>query len=160
TDSHLRLVAGATSGLVNCLLTQPLDLLKTRLQQETNPKGSVLVQLPRAYREVIKTYGVLGLWRGSLPSVMRTVPGAAMYFTLLGKFRAQFPSLNQNGSKDLGDKGLMSAIPANEANVLSGATARGILALTFMPITVIKSRYESSLYQYTSLWHASRSIYR
>jgi solute carrier family 25 protein 38 len=62
----------------------------------------------------------------------------------------------QTSSKGIGT----SALPklSNSANLLTGAIARAAAGFAMMPITVIKVRYESSLYSYRSLYGASRDI--
>ena len=44
------------------------------------------------------------------------------------------------------------------ANMITGAIARASAGLVMMPITVIKVRYESSLYSYKSIWGAGNAI--
>ena len=55
-----------------------------------------------------------------------------------------------------------SALPklTNTTNLITGAIARASAGFAMMPITVIKVRYESSLYAYTSLADASKAIFR
>lgn len=45
-------------------------------------------------------------------------------------------------------------------NLLSGALARASAGFIVMPVTILKVRFESDLYQYRSLWSASASILR
>ena len=45
-------------------------------------------------------------------------------------------------------------------NLITGAVARGIVGYITMPVTVIKVRFESTLYNYTSLTHAVTEVYR
>jgi len=47
---------------------------------------------------------------------------------------------------------------SNSANLLTGAVARAAAGFVMMPITVIKVRYESSLYAYRSLYGATSDI--
>ena len=44
------------------------------------------------------------------------------------------------------------------ANMTTGAIARASAGFVMMPITVIKVRYESSLYSYQSMWGAGNAI--
>lgn len=44
------------------------------------------------------------------------------------------------------------------ANLVTGAVARASAGLIMMPVTIIKVRYESSLYTYKSLWGAGTAI--
>lgn len=55
-----------------------------------------------------------------------------------------------------------SSLPklSNWANLTTGAVARAGVGFLMMPITVIKVRYESSLYSYKSIWGAGTAIWR
>lgn len=55
-----------------------------------------------------------------------------------------------------------SSLPklSNTGNLLAGAVARGFAGFLLMPLTVIKVRYESSMYNYTSLPSAATSIFK
>jgi Mitochondrial carrier protein len=48
----------------------------------------------------------------------------------------------------------------NVANLLTGAVARAAAGFGVMPVTVVKVRFESSLYTYKSLQHCITDIYR
>lgn len=80
------LTSGAASGLASCLLLQPMDLLKTRMQQEQQRERDQIKSIPQHKRggprrrtqrligltkQVIKDDGWLGLWRGTVPTVAR-----------------------------------------------------------------------------------------
>ena len=58
--------AGSLSGALAAWASNPIDLLKTRLQSKENPhKTSAAV-----VRHIIKEDGVRGLWRGTVPSTV------------------------------------------------------------------------------------------
>lgn len=58
--------AGSLSGALAAWASNPIDLLKTRLQSKDNPhKTSSAV-----VRHIIKEDGVRGLWRGTVPSTV------------------------------------------------------------------------------------------
>lgn len=86
------LASGAASGLASCLLLQPMDLLKTRMQQEQQKERNELKangtktgsiphnrggprrrtqRLVGLTKQVIRDDGWLGLWRGTVPTVAR-----------------------------------------------------------------------------------------
>lgn len=69
------LLSGATSGLASAVMLQPLDLVKTRLQQgPATGAGKALVgrrTLTGVVREVVRDEGWTGLWRGTVPTVVR-----------------------------------------------------------------------------------------
>ncbi|KAI9171893.1 Solute carrier family 25 member [Paramyrothecium foliicola] len=54
-----------------------------------------------------------------------------------------------------------SALPSltHAGNLLSGAAARTFAGFVLMPLTVIKVRFESNLYSYSSIWSATKGIY-
>ncbi|KAG2429349.1 hypothetical protein HXX76_011115 [Chlamydomonas incerta] len=63
----LKVAAGLASGALAAGLTSPTELVKTRLQAKDNTcRGTAEV-----IRAVVKSDGVLGLWRGAVPSMVR-----------------------------------------------------------------------------------------
>ncbi|KAB8278805.1 solute carrier family 25 member 38 [Aspergillus minisclerotigenes] len=154
--------AGLCSGLSSAILLQPADLLKTRVQQSQNA-----ALLPTIKSIISSPNGIRGLWRGTLPSALRTGFGSALYFTSLNALRqglahtgvpVALSSASANG------KGVASssALPklSNSANLATGAAARVAAGFVMMPVTVLKVRYESSYYAYGSLYSAGRDILR
>lgn len=145
TTSHL--TAGFFGGLTSAVMLQPLDLLKTRLQQAP---GSTLIGTIRGLKSPLE------LWRGTLPSALRTSLGASMYLTCLGKMRASL------APKIARDHGYSSDLPklSSQMNLATGAVARGLVGFITMPITVVKVRFESSVYNYKTMGEAVRALYR
>ncbi len=153
--------AGLTSGVSSAVLLQPADLLKTRVQQS---RSSSLVPVLRGI--LSGPHPVASLWRGTVPSALRTGFGSALYFTSLSSFRQVLA--NRTAASALGNGGgttstlkSSSVLPklSNTQNLITGATARVFAGFVLMPVTVIKVRYESDLYSYKSIGSASRSIY-
>ena len=82
---------------------------------------------------VVRAEGWPALWRGTMPTLYRTVPGAALYFPLL------------NGLQ----RGMARALPTEPAgtgrnvqNMVAGGTARAIAGAIMSPITLVKARFE------------------
>lgn len=145
--SHL--ASGFVSGLTSSILLQPLDLLKTRVQQNKS------TTLSAAIRNIDS---IKSLWRGTLPSAIRTSVGSALYLTSLNATR----SYVARHSKSLTtSQSSSSALPklSMQGNLLSGALVRGAVGFITMPVTVVKVRYESSMYNYRSMYHAFADIY-
>ncbi|KAJ2702582.1 hypothetical protein FB645_004228 [Coemansia sp. IMI 203386] len=157
--SIVHLGAGALSGVTSCVLLQPFDLLKTRIQQtQTHTtaaalpgKGSVL----RAVRAVVATDGVLGLWRGTVPSLIRNAPGTSLYFYFLNHTK----QLCLNAEKRIYNDSLRTKLSAT-SNMVVGASSRAFAGFLLMPMTVLKVHYESSLYKYAGITDALREIWR
>ncbi|KAI9004131.1 mitochondrial carrier domain-containing protein [Gaertneriomyces semiglobifer] len=146
---HVHAFGGAISGLTSCVLLQPLDLVCFALDP-TNPALLRNFTLWSTAWDVIRRDSVWGLWRGTWPTILRNVPGSGMYFATLKEIQLLLGGLrNATGDRLLSD---------GTVNLIGGAAARVTVGLIVMPITVIKVRYESNLYNYTSTWQATQSI--
>uniref|UniRef100_A0A8C7MBQ7 Mitochondrial glycine transporter n=1 Tax=Oncorhynchus kisutch TaxID=8019 RepID=A0A8C7MBQ7_ONCKI len=139
-------MCGSLSGTCSTLLFQPLDLVKTRLQtlQNTMKPGAPKVGMMTVLIQVIRTESFLGLWKGVSPSFVRCIPGVGIYFST-------FYSLKQHYFQE------GRAPNAGEA-VLLGAGARAVAGVCMLPVTVIKTRFESGRYNYVSVLGALKSV--
>lgn len=140
-------LCGSLSGTCSTLLFQPLDLVKTRLQTRQNcvHNGSARVGMVTVFLNVIRTEKLLGLWKGVSPSFARCVPGVGLYFS-------SFFSLKQRFFSERGPSALES--------VCLGAGARTVAGVCMLPVTVVKTRFESGRYSYSSVSGALLSMYR
>lgn len=174
THPTFHFTAGLFSGIASAVLLQPADLLKTRVQQ------SGAQTLSETLRSILSgPHPVTSLWRGTVPSALRTGFGSALYFTSLSSLRqvvansaAYPPTASPARSSPTAATSKDGTSPAttrrstvlptltNTQNLVTGATARVLAGFILMPMTVIKVRYESNLYTYTSLSAATSSIYR
>ncbi|KAF9480807.1 solute carrier family 25 member 38 [Pholiota conissans] len=161
-----QLLSGALSGFATTVCLQPFDLLKTRMQQ-----GDGAMKLPSTRssfilgtaREVISENGFKGLWRGTIPSLARNVPGVAMYMTSLTQLRtlmARSPYFARIRT-DAANKN-ESVLPklTSQGNLLAGATTRVAVGFLLNPFSVLKARFESNIYAYQSFSGAMLSIAR
>jgi len=154
-------MAGSFSGTCSTILLQPLDLIKTRIQQNTQnglklnhgSEGGALVThrgnpptIFATLRVVIATENVAGLWKGMTPSITRTVPGVGLYFGSLHWLKTSF--------------GANTDKPGPLHAICLGMTARCVAGCTMIPITVLKTRFESGQYNYTRMSSALMEIYR
>ena len=135
--SYRHLLAGSCSGLISCLLLQPFDLVKTRMQQ------GALNSSWKTTRIVIRESGVAGLWKGTMATILRNVPGSGMYFYSLHLLRSTMSSARIN---------------SDIVNLVGGVSARVSVGALLMPITVVKVRMESNHYNYKSIHQAIRHI--
>lgn len=179
-----KLASGAVSGLVACVTLQPADLLKTRLQEDARkalahavpgqPRGVHPQQRPlegrtarllRVTREVLRADGVRGLWRGTAPTVVRNVPGVALYLTSVAEVRRVVaqgrvgpPVLSVFRRAD-GKPGLTTA-----GELAAGGVTRVAVGFVLAPVTVAKTRMESAHFggsntAYRSVGGSLRAIY-
>lgn len=161
------LLSGALSGFTATVILQPFDLLKTRIQQT---EGSVksrnsTISTVRTAQTIVLTNGVRGLWRGTSASLIRNVPGLAMYMTGLTYVRsmmARSPYFAKVKSSQSSATKHSSVLPTltNQGNLIAGAATRVSIGFLLNPLSVVKARYESNMYSYTSLTSALMSIMR
>ncbi|KAG9586436.1 hypothetical protein KCU97_g9251, partial [Aureobasidium melanogenum] len=123
--------------------------LKTRVQQSSSASLSVALKSILAGPSPIQQ-----LWRGTTPSVIRTGAGSALYFGMLNQLR------RATSTTTLGSDGKTKTNLSNTANLATGAAARALAGFVMSPVTVLKVRYESSLYAYTSLSSAAKDIFK
>lgn len=114
------------SSLLACLLLQPLDVVKTRLQHSPGRTYAVLAAELRAIGRVSE------LWRGTAATVYRTVPGVGLYFFTLQAIRRAMAAAGM----------LAEPIPSPLQSLGAGASARMLVTLLTMPLTLVKTRIE------------------
>jgi len=141
-------LAGSASGTCSSLFFQPLDLVKTRLQQNVSQQRPRIGGSIAVVRAVVSgsERGILALWTGLVPSITRTVPGVGLYFgsiEALKDLRAETSWANWM----VGDFAI-------------GVVARCISASVMNPVSVVKTRFESAANPYRGVGHALASICR
>ncbi|XP_003702984.1 mitochondrial glycine transporter isoform X1 [Megachile rotundata] len=139
-------LAGSLSGTFSTILFQPLDLIKTRLQSRVNlhldaSKSGTLGTIIH----IVQKENVFGLWRGMTPSITRVVPSVGLYFSSLHWLKHTLH--------------LEDPLTPTEAMLL-GITARSMSGALLIPITVVKTRFESEVYKYNSIGEALKLIYK
>ncbi|NXD08715.1 S2538 protein, partial [Nothocercus nigrocapillus] len=139
-------VCGSISGTCSTLLFQPLDLLKTRLQTvQPSVHGSSHVGMVTLLLRVVRTESLLGLWKGVSPSFARCIPGVGIYFSTLYTMKQKL---------------LKDRSPTALESVFLGATSRAVAGICMLPVTVVKTRYESGRFGYGSVYGALKNIYQ
>ncbi|XP_060521789.1 mitochondrial glycine transporter A-like isoform X2 [Cylas formicarius] len=140
-------LAGSFSGTFSTVLFQPLDLVKTRLQNTPTAivngrHGSV--SMLGIFHNILQQEHFRGLWRGMTPSITRTVPGVGLYFCTLDYIKTNY---------------FQGRTPTALESVTTGFLARCMSGAILIPITVVKTRFESGVYQYDGVISALRQIY-
>ncbi|GAA5832095.1 hypothetical protein JCM3766R1_003717 [Sporobolomyces carnicolor] len=160
------LASGAISGAASVLILQPLDLIKTRIQQPTSqvaapPPPATTSKMAAAKptklvppgiwsttKRVVMTDGLSGLWRGTTPTLYRNVPGVSMYFLTLSKLRTlvgtvPFFQANPAAKALAATNGKVKLTTTGD--LLVGSTARTGVGFLLMPFTLMKTISESTL---------------
>jgi len=133
-------LAGSLSGTCSTLMFQPLDLMKTRIQQQ----AELRLSMSGVVRNILAQENLLGLWRGVVPSLVRTVPGVGLYFSSMHLMKSSW----------------CQGHPTHIQSVLIGSSSRAFAGSVMIPFTVIKTRFESNAYNYKTTYQAFRNIMR
>ncbi|GAA5880623.1 hypothetical protein JCM1840_002273 [Sporobolomyces johnsonii] len=168
------LASGAISGAASVLILQPLDLIKTRIQQEpatlaapsarvtcvTGGGGTAAATLSQAparvaappkiwqtTKEVVRTDGLHGLWRGTGPTLYRNVPGVSLYFLTLSKLRSMVGTIAffRAGGPTAMSSPRGKVKLTTSGDLLVGSAARTGVGFLLMPFTLLKTISESTL---------------
>ncbi|PRP75462.1 hypothetical protein PROFUN_15747 [Planoprotostelium fungivorum] len=121
----ISLMYGGIAGAISSTIVQPLDVLKTR-QQYSAQQGFNRGTMETA-KMILKTEGVTGFWKGTGPTMLRAVPGNALYFFFLHAITSAVSPSTQNSSL---------------SNFIIGGGTRAMVASVLLPVTVVKTRFE------------------
>lgn len=77
---YMALTLGAISAALATVCTYPLDLLRTRLAAQPEPK--MYLNLPHAVRTIVRDEGLRGLYSGLQPTMIEIMPYMAIHFAL------------------------------------------------------------------------------
>ena len=81
---------GVVASFLAAILTQPADVIKTRLMAEKNRNSNVFKEL----NEIIKTDGVGGLYVGLTPRILLCTVGGLLYFLISDTVNNSFTILH------------------------------------------------------------------
>jgi solute carrier family 25 folate transporter 32 len=144
------LIAGFGAGSASSLITCPLDVTKTRLQNQSLEHRHYSGTF-RTLRIIYAEEGIRGLYRGLGATMLGYQPAWAIYFTTYHKFKIVF-------ARNL-------RLPADNSNVhiLSAMCAGALANASTNPFWVIKTRLitqsSQSAFHYRSILHAFSTIY-
>lgn len=68
---NMKVAAGSLSGGLAAAVTSPIELIKTRLQAAGNTPGAATTSMG-VIRTVVAADGVVGLWKGAMPGLVRS----------------------------------------------------------------------------------------
>lgn len=80
------LLSGVTARICAVTFVSPVELIRTKMQS----KKMTYSEMHSAIRTVVQSQGVLGLWRGLPPTILRDVPFSGIYWTSYENIKAYF----------------------------------------------------------------------
>ncbi|KAL1924665.1 uncharacterized protein VTP21DRAFT_4319 [Calcarisporiella thermophila] len=155
-DNLKHSIAGAGAGCVSSIVTCPLDVAKTRLQNQGVPipgilqyKGTVGT-LARIWREE----GIRGLYRGLGPTVFGYLPTWAIYFSAYDFSKTRIAQYLGRGGG--GGDWVVHILGA----MIAGATSTTLTSPLWVIRTRLMTQSDYTSYRYRSTLHAFMSIFR
>ncbi|XP_072038142.1 mitochondrial substrate carrier family protein ucpB-like [Amphiura filiformis] len=130
TAVYKKLAAGASSGAIGSSVAVPADLIRVRLQAQGRflPGHSHQYEgFMHAFIDIIKKEGLIGLYRGTTPTVQRAMVVTATQVTTYDHTKH---TILNHGWMDEGPK----------LHILSSMIAGFMTALTSSPVDVVKTR--------------------
>ncbi|KAL9464554.1 hypothetical protein AB3S75_002208 [Citrus x aurantiifolia] len=158
------LASSAEAGALVCLCTNPVWLVKTRLQLQTPLHQTRLYSgLYDALTTIMKEEGWSGLYKGIVPSLFLQVSHGAIQFTVYEELRkviVDFKSKRRKQNPDRANNLLNSADYA----ILGGSSKIAAMLLTY-PFQVIRARLQqrpsgNGIPRYVDSWHVIRETAR
>lgn len=130
-ESAYRFTLGSIGGAVGATAVYPIDLVKTRMQNQRT--GSFIGELMYrnsfdCCRKVIRHEGFFGLYRGLVPQLMGVAPEKAIKLTVNDLVRDKF--MDKNGNLPL------------YGEIISGACAGGSQVIFTNPLEIVKIRLQ------------------
>ncbi|CAL1545009.1 unnamed protein product [Lymnaea stagnalis] len=152
SDRWKPMVAGAMARVWAASLISPVEMIRTKIQS----KHFTYTQVWKAVVDTVRNNGVLSMWRGLGPTLLRDVPFSAIYWTSYEAMKAQIlDSCNRPSLTFL-------------ETFTAGATSGSIAAVVTLPFDVIKTRRQIELGETefagknkgpTSTWRIIHKIY-
>lgn len=142
-------LAGGTAGACQVVFTNPLEIVKIRLQVQGEVAKSAGAER-RSAMWIVKNLGLAGLYKGASACLLRDVPFSAIYFPTYSHLKKDL--FGESPTKKLGVVQLLTA----------GAIAGMPAAYLTTPCDVIKTRLQVEARKgdtnYTGLRHAAQTI--
>uniref|UniRef100_A0A3Q3EFC8 Mitochondrial glutathione transporter SLC25A39 n=1 Tax=Labrus bergylta TaxID=56723 RepID=A0A3Q3EFC8_9LABR len=151
--SHIPLVAGGLARLGAVTVISPLELVRTKMQSRRLPYS----ELRACIRSSVAQDGLLSLWRGWGPTVLRDVPFSALYWFNYELVKAHLCEKSQVTQANF------------SISFTAGAVSGAIAAILTLPFDVVKTRRQIQLGEMdtagvcskrtTSTWHIMKEIW-
>ena len=145
-------LGGASAGGCQVIFTNPLEIVKIRLQVQGEVAKSVEGAPKRSAMWIVRNLGLVGLYKGASACLLRDVPFSAIYFPTYAHLKKDM--FGESQTKKLGILQLLTA----------GAIAGMPAAYLTTPADVIKTRLQVEARKgeatYTGLRHAAQTIWK
>ncbi|KAJ5653541.1 hypothetical protein N7490_000544 [Penicillium lividum] len=146
------ILAGGTAGACQVVFTNPLEIVKIRLQVQGEVAKNVEGAPRRSALWIVKNLGLMGLYRGASACLLRDVPFSAIYFPTYSHLKSDL--FGETATNKLGVLQLLTA----------GAIAGMPAAYLTTPCDVIKTRLQVEARKgdtkYNGLRHCATTVWK
>ncbi|KAI8938129.1 hypothetical protein NX059_005796 [Plenodomus lindquistii] len=146
------MLAGGSAGACQVVFTNPLEIVKIRLQIQGELSKNVEGVPKRSAMWIVRNLGLVGLYKGASACLLRDVPFSAIYFPAYSHLKRDV--FGESPQKSLGVLQMLTA----------GAIAGMPAAYLTTPCDVIKTRLQVEARKgeatYNGLRHAAQTIWR
>eukprot|EP00798_Chlamydomonas_sp_ICE-L_P008234 gene8234-1500_t len=127
--------AGALAGCVARFMVSPLDVIKIRFQVQLEPismsmAGSKYTGFFQALKTIFKEEGIQGLWRGTVPGLLLTVPYTAVQFVAMQQCKDYASSIGISSQPNV----------APLVSFVSGGLAGSAATIASYPFDLLRTR--------------------
>lgn len=147
-DPYSSLACGAVSSSLATVLTYPLDLLRTQLAAQPEPKQ--YHDLTHAAKCIVRRHGMFGLYAGLRPTLVEIIPYMGLHFAIYEHVKAStLDYLNEGQLKPY-------------QSMVIGATAGVLSKMFILPLDNVKKvmQVQSQFHQLSSQSKQSAPRYR
>lgn len=116
------MTAGAAARVLAVTCVNPLELIRTKMQSQRLNYSEV----GTAFKVMLRDQGVLGMWKGLFPTILRDVPFSTIYWT----------------SYETCKKAFGVTEPTFGISFVSGAISGSLAALVTVPFDVVKTHQQ------------------
>jgi hypothetical protein len=148
---YLGMVAGATAGFCQFIVTNPMEIVKINTQMASQVALATKSK-EKTSLDIVKELGFRGLYKGSSATLLRDIPFSLIFFPASAFFK--------NIWSDLDIKKGGSGIVPFSGIFLSGILSGIIAAFIVTPMDVVKTRLQTkgNGENYRGIFHCAQSI--
>lgn len=136
------------SGAVMVFLTNPLWLIKLRMQLQMKKSAARLQSAPKPYdglfhaaRTIVKEEGFWALYKGTAPALLLTSHGGVQ-FVVYEALKKHYHFTRANNERDGTYSPVLERLEKSLGYLTMGATAKIIASTTTYPLQVVKARMQ------------------
>ncbi|XP_074599167.1 mitochondrial thiamine pyrophosphate carrier-like [Brevipalpus obovatus] len=130
---------GALAGGLATFASMPLDVIRTRLVGQSEPR--TIHNFRHGFRYIFEKEKVYGFYRGSLPAVLQTLPTAGLHFAFNKLFNSIWTNVRNSLARHSG-KSEPSATSSNIQSFLCGGMAGVSSKIIVYPLDLAKKRLQ------------------